>query len=55
MGHSKRRAIRAALARLGLQARPADVVIALASWGFAVTAPCQSLPAERRASGEAAG
>jgi hypothetical protein len=34
---SKRRAVRAALARLGLQSRPADVVAALAGWGVSVT------------------
>jgi hypothetical protein len=40
MGHNanKRRAVRAALARLGLQARPAEVVAALAGWGVSVTA-----------------
>src|SRR4051794_40904857 len=34
---SQRRAMRAALARLGLQAWPAKVVAALAGWGVAVT------------------
>jgi hypothetical protein len=34
---SKRRVIRAALARLGMQARPAEVVAVLAGWGVSVT------------------
>jgi hypothetical protein len=40
MGHhptSKRRAIKAALSRLGLQARPAEVVAALGACGVTVT------------------
>jgi hypothetical protein len=39
MGHNanKKRAVRAALARLGMQARPAEVVAALASWGVTVS------------------
>jgi hypothetical protein len=37
MGVNKKRAIRGALARLGMHARPAQVVSALAGWGVSVS------------------